>query len=112
METPLTEYIKPDTLPLEIKDYKKKGGYDGVEKALKGMSPSDIITLVKSSGLTGRGGAGFPTGLKWSLVPKETNGSGLRYLIANADEMEPGAFKDRYLLEGNPHQLIAGMIID
>ena len=111
METPLTEHINQHTLPPGIKDYQKKGGYDGVEKALKGMSSSDIITLVKSSGLTGRGGAGFPTGLKWSLVPKETNGTGLKYLIANADEMEPGTFKDRYLLEGNPHQLIAGMII-
>jgi len=75
------------------------------------MMPSDIIDLVKESGLTGRGGAGFPTGLKWSLVPKEINGSGTKYLIANADEMEPGTFKDRYLLEGNPHQLIEGMII-
>ena len=111
METPLTEYINPDKLPPEIKDYQKAGGYAGVEKALKGMTPDEIIALVKSSGLTGRGGAGFPTGLKWSFVPKKTNDTGLKYLIANADEMEPGTFKDRYLLEGNPHQLIAGMII-
>ncbi len=75
------------------------------------MSPAEIVNLVKASGLTGRGGAGFPTGLKWSLVPKDTQGSGIKYLVANADEMEPGTFKDRYLLEGNPHQLIAGMII-
>lgn len=111
METPLTEHIKPDKLPPGIKDYMKAGGYLGVDKALKGMAPSDVINLVKSSGLTGRGGAGFPTGLKWSFVPDRTNHVGFKYLIANADEMEPGTFKDRYLLEGNPHQLIAGMII-
>jgi NADH-quinone oxidoreductase subunit F len=111
METPLTEHIKPKGSPLRLAEYVKAGGYTGIHKALKEMAPADIITLVKSSNLTGRGGAGFPTGLKWSLVPKEANGSGVRYLIANADEMEPGTFKDRYLLEGNPHQLIAGMII-
>jgi len=111
METPLTEHISPDKLPPGLKDYLKAGGYLGVDKALKGMAPADIIALVKSSGLTGRGGAGFPTGLKWSFVQNGTNNTGFKYLIANADEMEPGTFKDRYLLEGNPHQLIAGMII-
>ena len=111
METPLTQYIKPGSLPLNAKEYEKAGGYNGVSKALKEMTPADIIDLVKSSGLTGRGGAAFLTGLKWSLVTKDPNDPGLSYLIANADEMEPGTFKDRYLLEGNPHQLIAGMII-
>jgi NADH-quinone oxidoreductase subunit F len=111
METPLTQHIKPEKPPLTIKDYRKTGGYAGVEEALKGMVPSDIIGLVKASGLTGRGGAGFPTGLKWSLVPQDPSVPEIKYLIANADEMEPGTFKDRYLLEGNPHQLIAGMII-
>ena len=111
METPLTQHIKPGMLPPGIDDYRNAGGYYGVEKALKKMVPDEIIALIKSSGLTGRGGAGFPTGLKWSLVPKEINGSKTKYLVANADEMEPGTFKDRYLLEGNPHQLIAGMII-
>lgn len=82
-----------------------------MHKAIKEMAPSDIISLIKGSNLLGRGGAGFPTGLKWSLVPKEAPGTGIKYLIANADEMEPGAYKDRYLLEGNPHQLISGMII-
>jgi len=111
METPLTQYIKPGSLPLNAKEFEKAGGYNGVSKALKEMTPADVIDLVKSSGLTGRGGAAFLTGLKWSLVTKDPNDPGLSYLIANADEMEPGTFKDRYLLEGNPHQLIAGMII-
>lgn len=110
MEFPLTEHIRPGKTPLRISQYIKAGGYKGVEKALGEMSPSDIITVVKSSGLTGRGGGGFPTGLKWSFVPKENDG-GLRYLVTNADEMEPATFKDRYLLEGNPHLLISGMII-
>jgi NADH-quinone oxidoreductase subunit F len=111
METPLTKYINPDRPPLGFKEYENAGGYRGIHKALKEMAPSEIIGMVKNSNLLGRGGAGFPTGLKWSLVPQKANGSGIKYLIANADEMEPGTFKDRYLLEGNPHQLIAGMII-
>src|SRR5512133_1105678 len=109
METPLTGYIKDHNgVSSGFKEYEKAGGYTGVDKALK-MPPADIINLIKSSGLTGRGGAGFPTGLKWSLIPADD--PRMRYLVVNADEMEPGTFKDRYLLEGNPHQLIAGMII-
>ncbi len=111
METPLTQHIKHGNIPSGIDYYIKAGVYDGAEKALKKMAPADITELVKSSGLSGRGGAGFPTGMKWSLLPKEIDRSKTRYLVANADEMEPGTFKDRYLLEGNPHQLIAGMII-
>lgn len=111
METPLTQHIRPDRSPPGIKEIKTSGGYKSVEKALKEMAPAAIIDLVKSSGLTGRGGAGFPTGVKWSLIPGNSHETGFNYLIANADEMEPGSFKDRYLLEGNPHQLIAGMII-
>ncbi len=110
METPLTQHIKQNITPPGIKEYIKAGGYSGVDKALKAMQPPEIVELVKSTGLTGRGGAGFPTGLKWSLMPKSDDG-GIRYLVANADEMEPGTFKDRYLLEGNPHQLITGIII-
>ncbi|HLN22022.1 MAG TPA: NADH-quinone oxidoreductase subunit NuoF [Bacteroidales bacterium] len=109
METPLTDYIIKHKLPPTAKEYEKAGGYEGVRKALKGMSPAEVINLVKASGLTGRGGAGFMTGLKWSLIPDAD--PRMRYLVANADEMEPGTFKDRFLLEGNPHQLIAGMII-
>lgn len=111
METPLTQHIQPGRAPLTAKEFEQAGGYKGLHKALKEMTPSDIIFTVKSSNLMGRGGAGFPTGVKWGLVPKEAAGSGMKYLIANADEMEPGTFKDRYLLEGNPHQLIAGMIV-
>ena len=111
METPLTQYIQRDNAPPGLKEYKKAGGYAGVDKALKEMTPDEVIGIVKDANLLGRGGAGFPTGLKWSFVPKTAGGSGIKYLIANADEMEPGTFKDRYLLEGNPHQLIAGMII-
>jgi NADH-quinone oxidoreductase subunit F len=111
METPLTQYIKPDRSPFGLKEYEKAGGFTGVFKSLREMTPQNVIAAVKEANLLGRGGAGFPTGLKWSLVPEIANGTGIKYLIANADEMEPGTFKDRYLLEGNPHQLIAGMII-
>lgn len=111
MEIPLTEHIKQNRSPLSLAEYEKAGGYRGMHKALKEMAPSEVISVVKNSNLMGRGGAGFPTGLKWSLVPEEAAGNGLKYLIANADEMEPGTYKDRYLLEGNPHQLLAGMII-
>jgi NADH-quinone oxidoreductase subunit F len=111
METPLTQYIDHNNSPLGFREYEQVGGYKGVYKALKEMTPADVIGTVKGSNLLGRGGAGFPTGIKWSLIPKEAGGTGIKYLIANADEMEPGAFKDRYLLEGNPHQLIAGMIL-
>ena len=110
MEKPLTKHIKPGSPPLNLKDFRKVGGYNGVHKALKEMSPPDVTGLVKASNLLGRGGAGFPTGVKWSLIPMD-KGSGPKYLVCNADEMEPGTFKDRYLLEGNPHQLIEGMII-
>ena len=111
MERPLTKYINPFVSPPGLKDYQQSGGYSGVEKALKKMTPGEVTTLVKASNLLGRGGAGFPTGVKWSLVPMDKDDSKLKYLVCNADEMEPGTFKDRYLLEGNPHQLITGMII-
>lgn len=109
MEKPLTKYITPGAPPLTLKEYEKVGGYDAVRKALKEMTPEEITNLVKPTGLLGRGGAGFPTGIKWSLMPAQDKTS--QYLVINADEMEPGTFKDRYLLEGNPHQLIAGIII-
>ncbi|WDT81278.1 MAG: SLBB domain-containing protein [Candidatus Manganitrophus sp.] len=75
------------------------------------MSPEEVHETVKRSGLRGRGGAGFPTGVKWSLVPRGKDAPHPKYLVANADEMEPGTFKDRLLLEGDPHQLIEGMIV-
>jgi NADH-quinone oxidoreductase subunit F len=111
METPLTQFIKSDGSPCKFKEFERADGYAGVRKALREMTPAQVIESVKNANLLGRGGAGFPTGLKWSLVPSTAKGSGIKYLIANADEMEPGTFKDRLLLEANPHQLIAGMII-
>jgi len=87
--------------------YRREGGYQSVEKALK-MQTGDIVEEVKKSGLRGRGGAGFPTGLKWSFLAKPEGVA--RYLVCNADESEPGTFKDRYLMEFIPHLLVEGMI--
>jgi len=109
MEKPLTEHIRKDRRPLSLKEYEDVGGYEALRKVLKGFSPKSIIDLVKESNLRGRGGAGFATGLKWTFVPQD--GIKPKYLIANADEMEPGTFKDRILLESTPHQLIEGMIL-
>jgi NADH-quinone oxidoreductase subunit F len=89
--------------------YRKQGGYASVEKALKTMTPDAVVEEVKKSGLRGRGGAGFPTGMKWSFLDKRSEKP--RYLICNADESEPGTFKDRYLMEYLPHALIEGMIV-
>jgi NADH-quinone oxidoreductase subunit F len=87
--------------------YVRAGGYEGLRAALQ-MSPDQIIEVVKASGLRGRGGAGFPTGVKWGFIPRERKPT---YLVCNADEGEPGTFKDRELLERDPHQLIEGMAI-
>ncbi len=104
----LLEHINvPNILGFEA--YRSKGGYTSVEKALKTMSPEAIVEEVKKSGLRGRGGAGFPTGMKWSFLAKP---EGIpRYLVCNADESEPGTFKDRYLMEKLPHLLVEGMIV-
>ena len=88
--------------------YRSKGGYASVEKALKTMTPDAVTEEVKKSGLRGRGGAGFPTGMKWSFLAKPEGVP--RYLVCNADESEPGTFKDRYLMEHIPHLLLEGMI--
>ncbi len=87
--------------------YRKTGGYKSIEKALK-MTPDEVVNEVKTSGLRGRGGAGFPTGMKWGFIDKKSGNP--RYLVCNADESEPGTFKDRYLLMNIPHRLIEGMI--
>lgn len=102
----LTEFYHLDEFRT-LEGYKKNGGYAQLEKALK-MQPQQIIDEVKASGLRGRGGAGFPTGTKWSFLPKNNEP---RYLLCNADEGEPGTFKDRLMMERAPHQLIEGMII-
>src|SRR3990170_2957843 len=88
--------------------YRRQGGYASVEKALKTMTPDQVTEEVKKSGLRGRGGAGFPAGLKWSFLDRKSEKP--RYLVCNADESEPGTFKDRYLMEKLPHLLIEGMI--
>ena len=88
--------------------WREQGGYEALKKALD-MGPADVIEAVKASGLRGRGGAGFPTGVKWSFMPKEKNGP--HYLLINADESEPGAFKDRELLRWTPHQMLEGALI-
>ncbi len=89
--------------------YRQKGGYETLKKALSSMTPDQIVEEVKTSGLRGRGGAGFPTGMKWSFLAKPEGVP--RYLVCNADESEPGTFKDRYLMEHIPHILIEGMIL-
>jgi NADH-quinone oxidoreductase subunit F len=89
--------------------YRKEGGYQSVEKALKQMTPDQVTDEVKKSGLRGRGGAGFPAGMKWSFIAKPEGVP--RHLVCNADESEPGTFKDRYLMEFLPHLLIEGLIV-
>ncbi len=110
METPLTKNIRTDN-PMDIREYEKAGGYQSLRKALKGMTPKEVQEAVKDSNLRGRGGAGFPTGMKWSFVPMSDDAPGPKYILVNADEMEPGTFKDRLLMEGNPHQLVEAVIV-
>ncbi|MBV9678326.1 MAG: NADH-quinone oxidoreductase subunit NuoF [Acidobacteriaceae bacterium] len=110
MNKPLTSNFRPDGAPVDIGVYERAGGYEGLRKALT-MQPQDITEMVKRSNLRGRGGAGFPTGMKWSFVPMGTDAPRPKYLVANADEMEPGTFKDRALMERDPHQLIEGMAV-
>lgn len=95
--------------PESIHEYIAVGGYEALGKALTEMKPEEVIEEIKSSGLRGRGGAGFPTGLKWELTRREE--SDKKYVICNADEGDPGAFMDRSLLEGDPHRIIEGMAI-
>jgi len=96
--------VKPES----VDSYVQNGGYEGLKKTLKECKPEDVVAVVKDSGLRGRGGAGFPAGMKWSFV---TKGDMQKYVICNADEGEPGTFKDRILMEGNPHAVIEGMAI-
>src|SRR5260370_670208 len=108
-ETPLISrrWGMKDSHKIDV--YLMQGGYQALEKALKEMTPETIVDEVKKSNLRGRGGAGFPTGMKWSFVPKDTPKA--KYVICNADESEPGTCKDRPLMEMDPHQLIEGMVI-
>ena len=111
MDKPLTKNIRPDREFASLADYEATGGYRGLRRAVLELQPKDVQQWVKDAGLKGRGGAGFLAGLKWSFVPMGDDAPQTRYLIANADEMEPGTFKDRFLMEKDPHQLIEGMII-
>jgi NADH-quinone oxidoreductase subunit F len=111
MDHPLTENISPGPSRPDIGAYEKGGGYRALKKVLKGSDPQGLIKSVIDSHLRGRGGAGFPTGRKWSYVPRGQQAVHPVYLIVNGDEMEPGTFKDRLLLENNPHLLIEGIII-
>jgi NADH-quinone oxidoreductase subunit F len=97
----------PDSHRLAV--YKARGGYRGWEKVVREMQPARLIEEIKASGLRGRGGAGFPTGMKWSFVPRESPRP--KYLVCNADESEPGTFKDRLLIEKDPHAIIEGTLI-
>jgi NADH-quinone oxidoreductase subunit F len=95
--------------PKKIDDYLAKGGYSALKKAVTGMTPEQVVEEVKTAGIRGRGGAGFPAGMKWSFtrpldVPQ-------KYVICNLDEGEPGTIKDRYFVEGDPHKLLEGMAI-
>ena len=108
-ETPLISKLWGVQDSRRIDVYLQHGGYKALEKALQEMNPASIIDEVKKSNLRGRGGAGFPTGMKWSFVPKDSPKP--KYVICNADESEPGTCKDRPLMEMDPHQLIEGMII-
>ncbi len=105
--TVLLRYVQePDQR--ELQGYVRRGGYEALRRALRELTPQQVAELVDRSQLRGRGGAGFPTGRKWSFVPKQAP---VRYLVVNADEGEPGTFKDRTLIEGDPHLLVEGIAL-
>jgi NADH-quinone oxidoreductase F subunit len=95
--------------PMEIQPYLDGGGYEGLKKAVTSMTPEEVVEEVKNSGIRGRGGAGFPAGLKWSFTRPLAVSP--KYIVCNADEGEPGTIKDRYLMEGDPHKVLEGMAI-
>lgn len=107
---PLTWRLRDDGQPVWMDEYESKNGYAAMKTALQTLAPAEIAEQVKAAGLKGRGGAGFPTGVKWGLMPPN-DGVTTRYLLCNADEMEPNTWKDRLLMEQLPHVLIEGMII-
>lgn len=108
----LLKRIREHGAPItDLATYEKLGGYQALKKAICEMSPEGVRTVVKDSRLRGRGGAGFSTGIKWSFVPMGADAPRPKFLVCNCDEMEPGTFKDRLLIESDPHQLIEAMII-
>jgi NADH-quinone oxidoreductase subunit F len=111
MERPLTRNIRHDGAPLDLSGYQRVGGYEAVRSTIGKVPPAALINMVTESGLGGRGGGGFSTGRKWQAMPSLAERPVPRYVIVNGDEMEPGTFKDRLLLEGDPHQLLEGVIL-
>ncbi len=107
---PLTARMRADGGMVDLAAYERAGGYQGLRRAI-GLAPQEVTAEVKNANLRGRGGAGFPTGMKWSFTPLGPDAPRPKYVVANADEMEPGTFKDRLLLEADPHQLVEGMAI-
>jgi NADH-quinone oxidoreductase subunit F len=110
MDKPLTQNIRPGAEPLDIVEYERAGGYQALRKALQ-MPPAEIQQMVTDCNLRGRGGAGFPAGKKWSAVPMGDQARRPKFVAVNADEMEPGTFKDRLLLEGDPNLVVESAII-
>ncbi|ACH37207.1 NADH dehydrogenase I, F subunit [Citrifermentans bemidjiense Bem] len=108
MDLPLFRHNRRDR-SVAFKEYRSEGGFEALKRAITGMTPAEVQQTVIDSGLRGRGGAGFPTGKKWSFVPRDLPGP--RWIICNCDEMEPGTYKDRVLLEHNPYSLIEGMTL-
>jgi len=108
---PLTYRLESGEPVVDIKAYEALAGYAALRKAVPAMTPAEVAQVVKDANLRGRGGAGFPAGIKWGLVPMGADAPAQKYLVCNADEMEPGTFKDRLLMEKLPHQLIEGMIV-
>ncbi|HNJ74437.1 MAG TPA: NADH-quinone oxidoreductase subunit NuoF, partial [Pseudomonadales bacterium] len=108
---PLTYRLESGEPVVDLKAYEALAGYAALRKAVPAMTPAEVAQVVKDANLRGRGGAGFPAGIKWGLVPMGADAPAQKYLVCNADEMEPGTFKDRLLMEKLPHQLIEGMIV-
>lgn len=109
-QRPLTARARPDRQPHSLSEWRALGGYAGLERAMS-LSPTEVLETVEAAALNGRGGAGFPAAKKWRFMPDGRSGDGPSYLIVNGDEMEPGAYKDRFLMEALPHQIVEGAII-
>ena len=110
-DRPFSRAMRADGRTASFDDYLAAGGYDGLRRALAELKPPEVTTLVTESGLRGRGGAGYSTGRKWSTMPLGADAPHPKYVVCNGDEMEPGSFKDRYLLERNPHLLLEGLLL-
>jgi NADH-quinone oxidoreductase subunit F len=107
---PMTGALRADGAPLSLEEYRRAGGYEALRRAVTGLTPREVIEIVQASDLRGRGGAGFSAGRKWSFTPDPVPGVP-KYVVCNCDEMEPGSFKDRFLIERNPHLLVEGVAL-